>query len=189
MNGLRNFFKKILFWLKIGFYISLLSSVIGGGYLLYDNQQLILPHSEEIIFATLSVSIVLFLLSRLPKSKRVEKKLSKIDKMEGHEFEEFAAKLFRKQGYKTHNTPYSKDQGADLIIEKRKVRAVVQVKRYSKKVNNSAIQEAFTAKAFYSANTAIVFTNNFFTNSAKELAKANNVILMDRDDIRKILVK
>jgi restriction system protein len=46
---------------------------------------------------------------------------------------------------------------------------------------NTAIQEVVAAKAFYKANTAIVITNNFFTQSAINLAKVNHVILIDRD--------
>ena len=61
----------------------------------------------------------------------------------------------------------------------------MQAKRYTSKVSNKAIQEASAAIKYYNANSAIVITNNYFTQSAIDLASANRIELWDRD----ILVK
>ena len=57
--------------------------------------------------------------------------------------------------------------------------------RYSidRKVTNSAVQEVVASLAYYTRNKGIVVTNSFFTQSAKELAKVNNVELWDRNDV------
>jgi Restriction endonuclease len=74
-----------------------------------------------------------------------------VDLMDGLEFERFLGDLFRAMGYQSRVTKASGDQGADLIIEKFGDRTVVQAKRYSGTVSNSAVQEAVAAKAHYPA--------------------------------------
>ena len=36
-------------------------------------------------------------------------------------------------------------------------------------------------------HVAVVLTNNFFTSSAKELAKKNNVLLWDRNKLKELI--
>lgn len=103
-----------------------------------------------------------------------------VDKMTGLEFENFLCMLFSENGYKAEVTKASGDQGADLIVEKFGEKTVVQAKRYSGDVSNSAIQEVVAAKAYYNCSRAMVITNSFFTKSAVALAQANNVELCDR---------
>lgn len=50
-----------------------------------------------------------------------------------------------------------------------------------------AIQEAVASKGYY-GDDAMVATNSFFTRQAKELARRNDVILWDRDDLVKTLI-
>ncbi len=103
-----------------------------------------------------------------------------IDLMTGKEFEVFLEELFNKLGYNTKLTKLSGDQGGDLIIE-REIKTVVQAKRYSKRVTNTAVQEVIGAKKYYEASRAMVITNNYFTKSAKKLARVNDVELWNRD--------
>ena len=93
-----------------------------------------------------------------------------IDRMRGIEFEEVCAEIFRRNGFKVATTKSSGDQGADLVLEGRKERAVVQTKRYKGKVGNWAVQEVLAAKGFYAAQRALVLTNSSYSNSARELA-------------------
>lgn len=137
-------------------------------------------------------------LAEINKSKRAEKialamqagislsskhNIEDIDKMDPIQFEHFLGDLFKAMGYKVTVTKASSDQGADVIIEKYGEKTVVQAKRYSYSVSNSSVQEAVAAKAHYNCYHAIVVTNNYFTESAKELAKSNNVKLIDRDKL------
>ena len=113
--------------------------------------------------------------------------IENIDVMGGIEFEEFLSKLFIKMGYLSDVTQSSGDQGADLIIEKNGKKIVVQAKRYSDNVSNSAIQEAVAALKHYDCDSAMVVTTSNFTKGAKELAKSNNVQLIDRVKLEKLL--
>ncbi|PUU89353.1 MAG: restriction endonuclease, partial [Halanaerobium sp.] len=109
--------------------------------------------------------------------------INDIDMMTGEEFEYFLKDLFIRLGYDAEVTQLSGDQGADLIVEKDN-RIVIQAKRYSNKVSNSAIQEVIGAKKYYNAKKAMVITNYYFTKSAKELAEINDVILWNRDMLK-----
>ena len=112
-----------------------------------------------------------------------------IDIMNGFEFEDFLAELYQNMGYSIERTPYSKDQGADLIVSKYGEKSVIQAKNYSDKAPNKAIQEVVAAKGFYKCEKAIVVTNNYFTNSAVDLANANDVELIDRNKLELLITK
>lgn len=114
--------------------------------------------------------------------------LSYIDKMEGHEFEQFTAGLLRKLGYeRVEVTPGSGDQGVDVIAVKDGKRYAIQCKRYSQKLGNKPVQEVFAGKTIYGCSIAVVLTNNYFTEGAKEAARATGVELWDRDTLRRMM--
>lgn len=106
--------------------------------------------------------------------------INDIDLMNGQEFEQFLAILFSKMGYETEVTKGSGDQGIDVIASKEGSKIGIQAKCYSGSVGNGAIQEAVAGRMFYHLDKAIVVTNSVFTNSAKELAEVNSVVLWDR---------
>lgn len=73
-------------------------------------------------------------------------------------------------GYASKITKASGDQGIDIIAEKDSVKLGIQAKRYGSKVTNSALQEVVLGLAFYNCNKGIIISNNYYTNSAEELA-------------------
>ena len=124
-------------------------------------------------------------------SKRTQSRsagLASVDKMEGHEFEHFTADLLRKLGYeRVEVTPGSGDQGVDVIAVKDGKRYAIQCKRYGQKLGNKPVQEVFAGKTIYGCSVAVVLTNNYFTEGAKEAAKATGVELWDRDTLRRMM--
>lgn len=121
---------------------------------------------------------------RLKRSNISEQKVPDFDLMTGQEFEQFLAQIFIKMGYEVAITKASGDQGVDIIASKDGKKLGIQAKRYSGSVGNSAIQEAVAGKTFYHLDKVMVITNSVFTNSAKELADANQVILWDRNILK-----
>lgn len=115
--------------------------------------------------------------------------LSDIDQVNGYEFEDFLKNLFSKMGYIVEQTRLSGDQGADLVVVKFGEKTVIQAKRYGAKIGNNAVQEIMAAISLYKAQKGMVITNNYFTNSAVELANANNIELIDRDDLEELINK
>ena len=103
-----------------------------------------------------------------------------IDLMSGIQFEEFLCQYFNKQGYDCSTTKATGDQGIDLIAKKGELTIAIQAKCYSGTVGNHAVMEAVAGMKYYNANRCMVITNSTFSKSAIELAKANGVILWDR---------
>ncbi len=110
-----------------------------------------------------------------------------IDAMNGYDFEDLVAQLFKRNGYVIKQTSYSGDQGVDVIAQKNDEFIAIQVKRYSSKVDNSAIQQVVAGAMHYGCNKKMVITNNFFTTSAEILAVTNKVILWDRTKLIEVL--
>lgn len=107
--------------------------------------------------------------------------------MSGYEFEALIGKQFSSLGYPVRHTPGSRDQGADLIIQNGRDTIAIQVKNYTGPVGNGAIQEVVASMGIYNANKAMVISSSTYTQSARDLATANNVILWDETDLKKFL--
>lgn len=106
----------------------------------------------------------------------------------GQHFETQCAELLKKNGFiNVIVTKKSGDHGADVLAEKDGISYAVQCKYYSGTVGNSAVQEAFSAKAFYEKDIAVVMTNSYFTRQAQEEAAKNHVKLWDKDTLRSLL--
>ena len=101
--------------------------------------------------------------------------------MSGIEFERFLKLLFEKMGYSAEVTQQSNDQGVDIIVNNNDIKIAIQAKNYSDTVGKAAVQQVYTGMAYYKCNKSIVVTNNYFSESAKDLAKSLNVELWDRD--------
>ena len=106
-----------------------------------------------------------------------------VDLMNGQEFEKFVAELFSKMGFETKITKATGDQGIDIIASKDGDKIGIQAKCYSSTLGNGAIQEVAAGKNYYRLDKAMVITNNFFTDSARQLARANSIILWDRNNL------
>ena len=113
--------------------------------------------------------------------------ISDIDAMTGVEFETFLVELFTKMGYTAKKLGSSYDQGADLLVSKSGELIAVQAKRYGSKVNNKAVQEVVASLQYYSAGRGMVITTDEFTKSAIELARANDVELIDRSKLEQMV--
>jgi len=119
----------------------------------------------------------------------IEQQLDAVDQMTGREFEEFLAKIFKRLGYQVMLTQASGDYGADLVIQKEGVKAVVQAKRKQGSVGIDAVQQVVAAIAYYKANLGMVITNSKFTENAKNLAVSNQIELWDREDLKNVFNK
>lgn len=111
-----------------------------------------------------------------------------IDEMKGQDFERYCANLLIAYGFcNVEVTRGSGDQGVDIIAKYDGVKVAIQCKRYSHKLGNGPIQEVVAGKNYYNCSRAMVITNNFFTDSAIDLAKANNVLLWNRNDLMQLI--
>ncbi|MCU9601749.1 restriction endonuclease [Pallidibacillus thermolactis] len=154
--------------------------------------------SDVILFCflfVLSCCLIAYIIKQA-KENRYLKELAKsgmkeIDRMDGLQFEVYLKALFREIGYRPLVTKSSHDFGADLIMKKHDKKIVIQAKRYSyrNKVGIEAVQQIYSAKAYYKADECWVITNSSFTKSAEKLASACNVKLIDRKKLVHLINK
>lgn len=111
-----------------------------------------------------------------------------IDEMDGHDFERYCANLLIGYGFVNVDvTKGSGDQGVDIIGWYGGYKYAIQCKRYSHKLGNTPIQEESAGKNYYGCQVGLVITNNYFTEGAIALAKANNVQLWNRDKLMSLI--
>lgn len=115
--------------------------------------------------------------------------MDEIDRMTGYEFEEFITVIMEDLGYNAITTQKSGDFGVDIILKKGNEKIIIQTKRYAKKVSLNAVQEISSAKQYYNIQTAWVITNNYFTEPAIALAKANNIKLVERNQLADLIIQ
>lgn len=101
----------------------------------------------------------------------------------GIAFEGQCAERLRRAGWTVRVTQASGDHGADLLANKHGRHVAIQCKYYSSAVGNSAVQEIHAAKAYYGCKYAAVVSNNGYTNGARALASATNVLLLDVSEL------
>lgn len=154
--------------------------------------------------AFFSIIVSVFMIDRSNEKKREEELkrklreraelLSKsgiyeVDQMKGEVFEEFLEILLAGRGYEVRLTSASGDYGADLILTTNSKIIAVQAKRYKNTVGVKAVQEIVGAKSYYCADECWVITNNYFTGPARKLAMANDVLLIDRDELIELMLE
>ncbi len=110
-----------------------------------------------------------------------------IDSLDPIQFEFYCVDILRNNGWDARTTQASGDQGIDIIATRDNVKAVLQCKKYSQPVGNSAVQEVIAGKQFEQADIAAVVSNNSYTQSAKQLAKAAGVYLLHYTELDKLV--
>ena len=92
--------------------------------------------------------------------------------------------LLEKNGFSNiSGTEKTGDHGIDILARLNGVTYAIQCKRYSGNIGNRAVQEAFSGKAYYNADVAVVMTNSYFTQQAQDDAARIGVKLWNRDYI------
>lgn len=141
------------------------------------------------LWAVLSGLIIIQVVIAIYRERQLARAgIADIDRMEGITFERYLVGLFRRLGYAVELTPARGDYGADLILSKDGLRTAVQAKRYAKNVGVKAVQEVVTAQKMYKCTQAMVVTNSGYTQQARQLARANGVILWDRQYLVKTIL-
>ena len=172
---------------------ALIASLGGAGFLFRENL-LRWTQSHRWYLLAAAALLAAALIFRLLRRHRLARSLSEIDRMDGHEFERYLARLFTRLGYRARVVGGGGgDFGADLIIEKEGIPVAVQAKNYETgHVGNDAVQQAIAGAAYYDCKAAMVVTNTFYTKAAIEQARGCTIFpvtLWNRKDIEAVLKK
>lgn len=136
----------------------------------------------SVVVLSLVIVLVIF---RLIRAKRIYDAitLAEVDTMDGLEFERFLANLLRKKGFTDVKLTEKYDYGIDIIAQKDGIKWGIQAKRYSTPVKADAVRQAYTALKHYGCLRAMVITSNTYTKPAQQLAKDNDIALIDRQTL------
>ncbi len=108
--------------------------------------------------------------------------------MSGPEFERWCAGLLENNGFTDIElTSGSGDQGVDVLAEKDGIKYAFQCKCYSSDLGNKPVQEVHAGKYIYQCHVGVVITNRYFTQGAKDAAKATGILLWDRDKLQSMI--
>ena len=105
-----------------------------------------------------------------------------LSKNTGYDYEVFCASILKDNDFTDIEvTPKSGDFGADIVATDEYGDVwVFQCKYYKSKVSNNAVQEVVTSMAHYGAVRAGIITSSTLTESARTLAKENNVMVCEK---------
>jgi Holliday junction resolvase-like predicted endonuclease len=106
--------------------------------------------------------------------------LAALDDLDGIEFEAAIAALYQRHGYEIVITRATGDFGVDILATKGSKKLAIQTKRHASSVGVKAVQEVAAGAVYYKATEAVVVTNSFYTEQAKELAEKLDVRLINK---------
>lgn len=125
-----------------------------------------------------------------PEALFPQSPMLEVDSMDGIDFEHWCARLLEANGFvDVRVTRGSGDQGVDILATKEEILYAIQCKCYSSDLGNTPIQEVCAGRTFYQCQVGAVMTNRYFTAGARKLAKANGVLLWDRDRLTEWIEK
>ena len=144
-----------------------------------------MPQSNLTVLAALigliAFMAVLTILINVFLRHRRDRRISRMDELEGHEFEFFFADLLKAQGFiDVEVTRGSGDFGVDILAEKDGVTYAVQCKRHTAPVGVEAVLCTYGGLAYYERMVGVIMTNQYFTAPAVEAAKKLRILLWDR---------
>ena len=173
--------------------------LIAGGYVLErigraitgstDGGHNLIVGGAAVIVIALVLSLLTFIANQREQQRRriAERRrlralqLADVDQMTGIDFEHYVGALLTDQGFQVQLTMGSGDFGVDVIAEQGDEQWAVQCKRRKSPVSLKAVQEAVAGKDYYGCSAAMVVTNNYFTQSARALARSAGCKLINRD--------
>jgi len=154
---------------------------------IYHNKDIvhILPYLSVILVGL--IFIVAYRIFKKIKLRHYLASLNEVDAMSGVEFEQYIAKLLRRNGFSNVSLTEKYDMGVDVVAEKNGERWGIQTKRYNDLVKASAVRQVIAGLNSYNCTRAMVMTNSSFSNYAIKLARSNHCILIDRMELAKLI--
>jgi Predicted endonuclease distantly related to archaeal Holliday junction resolvase and Mrr-like restriction enzymes len=119
-----------------------------------------------------------------------EKEVSESSKERGRCFEIFLENIFKGAGYKSELTSYNRDKGIDLYVEKAGIVSAIQAKkRILMTTETIGVQDIkdfvynVSRQKKRIIHKKIFITTHYFSSEAKELAKEEDVELIDKEGL------
>jgi hypothetical protein len=109
------------------------------------------------------------------------------DRMTWKDFEVYVGKLYEKMGYEVTKTSGGGDGGCDLVLSRSGKKTVVDAKHWKSQMHVKIIGQILRAKKNYHADYGTIVGISAFTKETIEEAKENQIELVNRDRLEKML--
>lgn len=118
-------------------------------------------------------------------------KLEEIDNMDKEKFVRYIAELYKRKGYQVVILQEDKNLGCDLKAYKAKDSLCIKCIHADEdtSIDREIISEAYSSIKLYKVKRCIVITNSSYTEMAKDVAKANQIQLIDRIELHNLIYK
>lgn len=103
--------------------------------------------------------------------------------LDGHEFEEAVAAVYRNLGYKAEVSKQGGDGGIDIILTKENKKIAVQCKAHNKPVSPAVVRDLFGTMNHFGYDEGILVSRNGFTVGVYEFSKGKPIKLINLNDI------
>ena len=135
--------------------------------------------------ATLAVSSA----SRVERPGTTERLINQLALIDGFQFEQLVAQVYRKQGYAvSRRGGANPDGGIDLVIEKGGTRTAVQCKHWKTwNVGVKAVREFLGALTDSGIRRGLFVTLGGYTGEAKQLADKHGIEVVNETDLARML--
>ena len=110
-------------------------------------------------------------------------RLHELDTMTDAEFSRYAADLLRAQGYEVAPLARSSPPGTDFLLVRGTERRLGRVSRHTRPLTDSVITEVLSAGRAQGCDGALVLANQPFSLRTRTLARREDCILIDREDL------
>ncbi len=120
--------------------------------------------------------------TRRRQRERTER-LSELDAMSDADFSQYAADLLRSQGYKVNPEPEFPHPGVDFLLARSNEQRVCRLCRQDWRIGERVILETLAGMEARGYQAAMVFANQAFSLRARTLARRENCVLIDREDL------
>jgi restriction system protein len=137
------------------------------------------------LFLLLFRTWTFFALSKRKRYLKRFKRLKQLKRLGWSEFEHLCRLLFEEEGWKvTENEKKGADGGVDLWMQKRRVRAIVQCKKYEDaRVTIKVIREMYGLMYEYEVEHAFIVTTSEFTKECYRFVEDKEMTLVNGESL------
>lgn len=104
-------------------------------------------------------------------------------RLDGHQFEDAVASVFRHFGYDAKVSKRGGDGGIDIVLKKNGQRTAVQCKAHAKPIGPSVARDLLGTMAHLGFNKGIIVSRSGFTAGTRDFVREEPIQLMNLNDI------
>lgn len=106
--------------------------------------------------------------------------------LDGHQFEEAVARVFRKQGYQAQVSKQGGDGGIDIVLTMNDHKIAVQCKAHKKQIGPSVARDLYGSMLHFKYAEGMIVSRSGFTLGVEDFVRGKNIKLVNMHDLLKM---